>query len=149
MKVFNEEVEDCCLCPYLGNYSMNEEPYCKLDKKDIEDINVIPNHCPFSQKITKEVIEGFGFIKLQEYVLSHNGAYVLKTNLEYPEIGTAYKLDYLIESYNNSRFAIFKVKHIEGAVYENLVIDGILMFIGTINNPIELEFILRSIGVIE
>lgn len=124
MKVLNEEVEDCCLCPYLGSYSMNEEPCCKLDKKDIEDINVIPEHCPFNKPVTKEVIEGFGFLEIPKLSPKHCDIYRREDNLQIMvgknivEINTYYE-------------------------YEST------LFKGTINNPVELEFILRSIGVIE
>ena len=132
MKVFNEEVEDCCLCPYLGNYSMNEEPYCKLDKKDIDDINVIPEHCPFNKPITKEVIEGFGFKfeggKLRENFLD-NFNFKDKIRLEY--------------WYKNKSLTIININRGIFEEYPDVI------FRGTINNQIELEFILRSIGVIE
>lgn len=132
MKVFNEEVEDCCLCPYLGNYSMNEEPYCKLDKKDIDDINVIPEHCPFNKPITKEVIEGFGFKleggKLRENFLD-NFNFKDKIRLEY--------------WYKDKALTIININRGIFEEYPDVI------FKGTINNPVELEFILKSIGVIE
>ncbi len=132
MKVFNEKVEDCCLCPYLGSYSMNEEPYCKLDKKDIDDINVIPEHCPFNKPITKEVIEGFGFKfeggKLRENFLD-NFNFKDKIRLEY--------------WYKDKALTIININRGIFEEYPDVI------FKGTINNPVELEFILKSIGVIE
>lgn len=130
MKVWNKEVNDCCLCPYLGNYSMDEEPYCKFSKKDIEDINVIPKHCPFAQPITKEVIEGFGFktVTFCNIVRFELGIYRLYW---FEDVPNFISLECICADYSGT--------------------DGYLtlIFRGTVNNPIELEFILHSIGVIE
>ena len=111
MKVWNKDVDDCCLCPYLGNYSMNEGAYCKFSKKDIEDINIIPKHCPFAQQITKEVIEGFGFTKLPEY-FSASSAYILETDKLFFPYSIGYKINYLIESHSDNTFIIFKFRYI-------------------------------------
>ena len=139
MKVFNEKVEDCCLCPYLGSYSMNEEPYCKLDKKNIEDINVIPEHCPFNKPITKEVIEGFGFVNTKQY----SDELVFQKNIsdyEFYELSLQEDNRVIIEYWSQEKL-VTKVLPKETWRCFNI-------FAGKINNPEELKFILTTIGVL-
>lgn len=149
MKVFNKEVEECCMCPCLDHLDMDGSPYCNMLQKDIKDCDTIDKDCPFNKSVTKEDFEKFGFNYFPKYILSHKGAFVLERNDLYPKIGnTDITVDYLVEWYDN-RFAIFILQHNENEIYENQVLGAPRQFIGTINNPIELEFILQSIGIIE
>lgn len=126
MKVFNKEIEDCCLCPYLGNYSLDEEPYCRFNKKDITDINVIPEHCEFNKPITKEVIEGFGF---KQYNKPHTYHF------------------WMFPTLINPQFKMTKMTETE-YIIEDLV-NHIFVFKGEINNPEELKFLMICLGIIK
>ena len=125
MKVFNKEVEECCLCPCLDHLDMDGSPYCNILQEDIKDCNIIHKDCPFNKPVTKEVIEGFGFKYLRKG-WSENSKIYRKNRGE----------GFEIYSRNNESFHITKA-------------NGLVLFEGAINNLVELEFILRSVGVIE
>lgn len=150
MKIWTKETFNCNECRHLNRLDLDGtcNYLCNILEKDINEVLSIDKDCPFSKPITNEVIEGFGFTKLPEYTLCHNGAYVLETDKTFPLIRAEYKLDYIIECFKDNIFFVFKIKHIEGVDYENLVMEGIPIFMGTINNPEELKFILATIGVI-
>lgn len=128
MKVFNEEVNCCQDCPFLNHIGMDgEDSYCNKLHKDITERS-IDKECPFNKPITKEVIEGFGF-----------------EIFNYRNIECFNLKNYLLFKFENNNFiSIDKFpgipRHCE---------SGNNCFRGTINNLIELEFILKSIGVIE
>lgn len=115
MKVWNKEVSCCEDCDYE-----NKEFHCCQIDYSIDNIK----DCPFNKPVTKEVIEGFGFLEIPKLSPKHCDIYRREDNLQIMvgknivEINTYYE-------------------------YEST------LFKGTINNPVELEFILRSIGVIE
>ena len=148
MKVWNKEANSCSECICKNTHDFDGSPYCNLTFEDVKN-NSIHKDCPFAQKITKELVEGFGFIKLPEYLSCSNGAYLLETDKLFFPYSRGYKINYLIESHSDNTFIIFKFRYIDNVCYEDLVAGSISIFMGKINNPQELSFILRSIGVIE
>ena len=132
MKVFNEEVNCCQDCYFLNHVGMDgEDSYCNKLHKDVTE-HSIEKDCPLNKPITKEVIEGFGFKfeggKLRENFLD-NFNFKDKIRLEY--------------WYKDKALTIININRGIFEEYPDVI------FRGTINNPIELEFILRSIRVIE
>ena len=129
VKVWGLEIDSCWKCYYHGHTDF-DELCCSYTGTVIKsDIN---EDCPFSKPITKEVIESFG----------GEVAYI-------PE---AYKEDILFW-FNNKKYLVHIHNH--DRIIPLLIITdtekccNMDVFKGTINNPIELEFILKSIGVIE
>ena len=132
MKVLNKEVDSCGTCP-CANRDMMDEPYCNILNIDGEfHYNTIHKDCPFSKPITSEVIESYGG--------------------EVAHIMEAFKEDilfwfkdkkYLVHIHNHDRIVPLLI------ITDTEKCCNMDVFKGTINNPIELEFILKSIGVIE
>lgn len=127
MKVFNQIVECCQECNYGYDDICKQQFFCgKLDK-EIRKTLFIYQDCPFNKKITREVIEGFGFelVDPLEMGLAYN-VYVLNNKNTYTLIA-------------RDKFFII-TKEIYGDTY--ILFDGIL------NNPEELKFILNSLNII-
>lgn len=126
MKVFNEEVNCCQDCPFLDHVGMDgEDSYCNKLHKDVMERS-IDKDCPFNKPITKEVIEGFGFKLLSD-----------KDNWC---------------EFRNNKCDLYVNLDFQKPTHLNIHSRG-SAFIGNckpkVNNPIELEFILKSIGVIK
>jgi len=130
MKVFNKEVEECCLCPCLDHLDMDGSPYCNILQEDIKDCNIIHKDCPFNKPITIEVIESFGFERIlndyhwkktvgnyQYEMTGKTGEYLIKWDLA--ELHQ--RPIYLLSPENNRR----------------------------LKNPQELEFMLKLFNIIE
>ena len=131
MKVLNKEVDSCGSCPCV-NRDMMDEPYCNiLNIDDKFHYNTIHKDCPFSKPITQEVIESFGF----EYIKTHPGTTESYFELPNSEWGIDFDPDW-----NSKPFIRIYVFGCDGDT---------TYFSGTINNSIELEFILKNIGIIE
>ena len=128
VKVWGEEIDSCISCNYCSAY----EPRCLIADIDLWN-NTLNVHkdCPFSKPITKEVIERFGF----KYIKTQPGT--TESYFEFP----------------NSEWGLDFDPNWKGILYIRIYVfdcDGdTTYFAGTINNPVELEFILKSIGVIE
>jgi hypothetical protein len=131
MRIFNEEVFNCGQCPL----AIRDEYYvgCQKLDKEFYSFDTINKDCPFNKPITKEVIEGFGFAS--NHVTRNNAMYNIFKN----EYST-----FLYCGENN----YFEISNCHDVKMTNNSRVG-WIFKGVINNPIELEFILRSIGVIE
>ena len=128
VKVWGEEIDSCWKCYHHGRTDF-DELCCSYTGTIIKsDIN---EDCPFSKPITKEVIEGFGF----KYIKTQPGT--TESYFEFP----------------NSEWGLDFDPNWKGILYIRIYVfdcDGdTTYFAGTINNPVELEFILKSIGVIE
>ena len=127
VKIWGKEVERCFICTYYNGY----EGCCNITGEYIDPISNdnINNKCPFLKPITKEVIEGFGFKYIKPWISLGDGAI------------------YVNNLYGLTHF--YKTDSI--SIWESLQynLEGDIYFNGKINNPIELEFILKSIGVIE
>ena len=128
IKVWGEEIDSCWKCYHHGRTDF-DELCCSYTGTIIKsDIN---EDCPFSKPITKEVIEGFGF----KYIKTQPGT--TESYFEFP----------------NSEWGLDFDPNWKGILYIRIYVfdcDGdTTYFAGTINNPVELEFILKSIGVIE
>lgn len=128
VKVWGLEIDSCWKCYHHGRTDF-DELCCSYTGTVIKsDIN---KDCPFSKPITKEVIEGFGF----KYIKTHPGT--TESYFEFPD----------------SEWGLDFDPNWKGILYIRIYVfdcDGdITYFAGTINNPVELEFILKSIGVIE
>lgn len=131
MKVYNEEIFSCENCPYVirGEYFCG----CQNIGKEFFNFDEIHPDCPFSKPITKDVIEGFGF------TLNHTA----RNSTMY----SIFKNEYSIFLYcrENNYFEISNCHDVK--MINNSRVEWI--FKGIINNPIELEFILRRVGAIE
>ena len=125
VKVWGEEIDSCWKCYHHGRTDF-DELCCSYTGTVIKsDIN---EDCPFSKPVTKEVIEEFGF----KYIKTHPGT--TESYFEFPDSEWGLDFD---PNWKNIRIYVFGC-------------DGdTTYFAGTINNPVELEFILKSIGVIE
>jgi hypothetical protein len=130
MRIFNEEVFNCGQCPL----AIRDEYYvgCQKLDKEFYSFDAINKDCPFNKPITKEVIEGFGFYHFYDDFTF--GVYT--KNMENDHIWN------MIYDYSDKSCRIIEVDSNNSEIFGET-------FIGTINNPIELEFILRSIGAIE
>ena len=128
MKVWNKEVNSCCECYHCDG------DYCNITKEFLNNRSeIINNDCPFSKPITKDVIEEFGF------TLNH----ATRKNAIY----NIFKNEYSTFLYcgENNYFEISNCHDVE--IINNSRVEW--TFKGVISNPIELEFILRSVGAIE
>ena len=128
VKVWGLEIDSCWKCYHHGRTDF-DELCCSYTGTIIKsDIN---EDCPFSKPITKEVIEGFGF----KYIKTQPGT--TESYFEFP----------------NSEWGLDFDPNWKGILYIRIYVfdcDGdTTYFAGTVNNPIELEFILKSVGVIE
>ncbi len=136
MKVFNTEVNCCNECPMIDRHSDKYlDLKCNLlHRANVSDKNkTISKDCPFNKPITQEIIEGFGFKVMSDY--GAGTSYIL---------GDAYKLDtvkYEGLTYSKNQVRIFTNAGIFGE-------DWSRIFMGTINNPEELKFILSSLNII-
>lgn len=123
VKVWGKEIDNCISCKYCSAY----KPRCLFADLDLWE-GGIHKDCPFSKPITDEIMESFGF-KYQ------TNKFILKTYSGCIN-GTSWNI-WLGDKFNNYITTIFKDPSEQ------------LRFKGVINNPVELEFILKSIGVIE
>ena len=126
MKVFNEEVKSCNDCLGYNGF----ECICTGEFIKYADFNKgirgPGEECPFNKPITKEVIEGFGLSLISDknnWCEFRNSKCDLYVNLDFQK-----PITLNIHSRGHSFIGNCKPKA---------------------NNPVELEFILRSVGVIE
>ena len=133
VKVWGLEIDSCWKCYHHGRTDF-DELCCSYTGTVIKsDIN---EDCPFSKPVTKEVIEGFGFNP------------IIPCNIENKE---KYDVTHWTMNMYGDGFQILHVYPYEG-IYD--ISYGCNeynkpLFCGKINNSVELEFILKSIGVIE
>lgn len=143
MKVFNEEVSCCNDCPMIDRSSDRwSDPKCNLSYgTNVSDKNkTISKDCPFDKPITKEIIEGFGFVNTKQY----SDELVFQKNIsdyEFYELSLQEDNRVIIEYWSQEKL-VTKVLPKETWGCFNI-------FAGEINNPEELGFILHSIGVIK
>ena len=128
VKVWGEEIDSCWKCYHHGRTDF-DELCCSYTGTVIK--SNINEDCPFSKPVTKEVIEEFGF----KYIKTHPGT--TESYFEFPD----------------SEWGLDFDPNWKGILYIRIYVFGCdgdtTYFAGTINNPIELEFILKSVGVIE
>ena len=129
VKIWGKEVERCFICTYYNGY----EGCCNITGEYIDPISNdnINNKCPFLKPITQEVIESFGF----KYIKTHPGTTESYFELPNSEWGIDFDPDWNFKPFIR--------------IYEFGCDGDTTFFSGVINNPIELEFILKSVGVIE
>ena len=128
VKVWGKEIDSCWKCYHHGHTDF-DELCCSYTGTVIKsDIN---EDCPFSKPITKEIIESYGF----EYIKTHPGTTEAYFELPDSEWGIDFDPDW-----NSKPFIRIYVFGCDGDTTH---------FSGIINNPVELEFIFKSIGVIE
>ena len=134
VKIWGKEINICGECLH---FSYNDCGICDCNMlyKEFE-LELDPNknvskYCPFLQPISKEVIESYGF----KYIKTHPGT--TESYFEFPD----------------SEWGLDFDPNWKGILYIRIYVFGCdgdtTYFAGTINNPIELEFILKSVGVIE
>jgi hypothetical protein len=128
MRVFNKEVTMCARCPHINQPDNGyHSESCNYEYLvDIEDPHVIAKNCPFNKPITKESFKELGLKLISDknnWCEFRNDKCDLYVNLDFQ------KPTHLnIHSRGHSFIGNCKPK---------------------VNNPEELEFILRSIGVIK
>ena len=151
MKVLNKEVKECKDCPCYSEEELmsGNVGWCNI----VEEYagQKMPEDCPFTKPITKEVIESFGFIynyradlgKLETPEHSCNPFQCILKDVNFCNSSRSVdlKMTYL-GTRNNPN--IYRME-----VYERNFFEWYAVFEGKVNNPTELEFILNSIGVIE
>ena len=136
MKVWGKEVEYCISCSYCSSY----EPRCILAKIDLwEGTLKIHKDCPFSKPITQEVIESFGFKRTGHSIRDW---YEIEGFWDLP-ISPSYRISKYILQHDYQLNGIKIIGKIAGDALEDTFYEG------KCNNPIELEFILKSLGIIE
>lgn len=132
MKVFNKKVNHCKQCPCYSSEELasGDFGWCNVVEEHVSQ--EIPKDCPFNKPVTKEVIEGFGF--------KFEGGKLRENFLDSFNFKDKIRLEYW---YKDKALTIININRGIFEEYPDVI------FKGTINNPIELEFILTSIGVIE
>ena len=135
VKVWGKEIDSCWKCYHHGHTDF-DELCCSYTGTVIKsDIN---EDCPFSKPITKEVIEGHGFEIIKEQGKSFQARKCFKSNIK--SIEGKYDINgYWDIVISSDLYVIINEESFGKTTY----------FRGTVNNPVELEFILKSIGVIE
>lgn len=134
MKVWGKEVNKCEDCEYAFINSYEDWECAKEPLKWGTSVDKYSIHkdCPFSKPITPEVIESYGG--------------------EVAHIMEAFKEDilfwfkdkkYLVHIHNHDRIVPLLI------ITDTEKCCNIDVFKGIINNPVELEFILKSLGIIE
>ena len=135
MRVYNEKVDRCCECPILDHLDMDGSPFCGMLNEEVDNNKIHPD-CPFSKPITKEVIEGFGF-KVPNFVDQYFKNKEWERDIEGSD-----------DSFGNPKTYSLRIDQ-----YGKIEIRGpfgdFRLFYGKLNNPEELEFILRRVGAIE
>ena len=136
MKVFNAEVKSCGVC-YCSGVNMHGEYYCKVNMEEIKDITKIHKDCLFNKPITKDVFEGFGFIFKED------------NDFELYELQNEDYSCYEIMVYEDKIcISEYYQKELSAKIFPREHWSCNNLFIGTINSPEELKFILTSLGVI-
>jgi len=126
MKVWNQEITACWMCPYY-DFPIGEDDIgymCTADEHMIEDgfkNNQIHKDCPFNKTINKKIVEELGFNK-EKTSPSIN----IYTKNEFK----VWEMDNLYTIYNYKSTEIFISK----------------LFL---NNPEELKLILKNLKIIE
>lgn len=127
VRIWNREIDNCSICPYFKYDDYGCGNCVEIDLNfDTNLTKEIDKDCPFLQPITKEVIEGFGFRETSKFFYRFDEKYSV-----------------LYIPCNNS-IVIWKIRHI---IYK--LRDDIKLFEGKLNNPQELEFILKSLHIIK
>lgn len=146
VRIWNQEVSNCSQCPLcisLIILTTRDCYYCN-DLKVVMNGNdadsEIHKDCPFTKFITKEVIEGFGF----KYT---GGQMIANGRQDYEGIFPILGLLHLSYKPTNKKIIIKHPNYIRdgSGKFENYI----NLFEGTINNPEELKFILKSLNIIE
>ena len=137
MKVLGKEVNSCDTC-YLSRLfedsTSGTDIRCGWNNLYIFDAyehSYIHKDCPFSKPITSEVIESYGF-KNCNFTINSNFTKYSKSidNISH------WLLWYNIEE------NVYTIEKVVGGMY----LAPFIKFVGKINNPVELEFILKSFG---
>ena len=133
MKVWGKEVNKCEDCEYAFINSYEDWECAKEPLKWGTSVDKYSIHkdCPFSKPITSEVIESYGF------KLGFDRDEIIQYNWFHP----------------NKKVYVLKLNRLTN-IYEiveerGLLEDLVYMYLGKINNPVELEFILKSLGIVE
>jgi hypothetical protein len=127
VKIWGKEINSCSFCDYCSWY----EPRCLKGRFELNEAgDSINKHCPFSRKITKEIIESYGFELIDNMSNDSEWTFMFTKDKKY-------QINFDICSSNLMHISLFSG------------IEWYRLFRGKINNAIELEFIFRSIMLIE
>ena len=126
MKVWGKDINICSECRMYSSdeYDSGCNQLFKNFNIKFNPYQGIDKECPFSKPITKEVIEGFGF----KFIINK----------------------FILSTYTKDNYKIYLGNNFNGDITE--IIDTSTdkrLFKGVINNPVEMEFLLKSIGVIQ
>lgn len=140
MKVWGKDVKSCSKCSmyYTSEYTTK----CLYTDEYLREYfnDSINENCPFSKPITKEVIESYGFFLIEKYpdelvFEKKDGDYCL------------YELSLQLEE-NEFYITQWAQGSLVAKVLPKEKWNTFNLFCGILNNPVELEFILKSIEVI-
>jgi len=122
--IWGKEVKWCSHCPHYSGY----EPCCIIGGFDLNCVidDNINEKCPYLQPITKESIESYGFEIIEATSNDCEWTFELKGK-------KIYWMSFDKKSGNIAHISLFSG------------LEWLRLFRGTINNPMELEFILKSI----
>lgn len=150
MRIWNNEVSCCNMCGYNYYDGLIGHLRCNLSKKLIlgnrynGSVEPVHEDCPFSEQVDKEAVDKFGFKydSTEAYSEDKYFQFVINDVKLYGDgESSEAKISYLgISSYGK----IYKIK-----IYNSGYDDWYTVFEGVINNSIELEFILKSTGIIK
>ena len=145
VKVWGKEIDNCgkCfLCREIEDSTSGTNISCGWDGHNVFEDNQLyrlNKDCPFSEPITKEVIEGLGFKEnITNSTFEADKKYTSKYRDYYNINGI-----WIHEIIGSSKYQIT----FNGNKYEKVMCPE-MKFCGTINNSMELKFILKSLGVL-
>ena len=147
MKVWGKEVSCCNMCSYnyydglIGGLRCNLENKPTVGDRDKNSVEPIYKDCPFSKPITSSVIESYGFFLIEKY----------PDELVFEKKDGDYCLYELSLQLEENKFCI--TQWAQGSLVAKVLPkeewNTFNLFCGILNNPVELEFILKSLGILE
>lgn len=135
MRIFNTSTKSCVECPFFMCDSAYTIYSCGISDEILNNIYKIHKDCPFNKPLIKEDIENFGY----EYTYNSNDTEQLYTK----DIDKTACGDWIYEG--NELFFNYDKRSITVIDYLGTVrcIDLV------VNNKPELEFILKSLNIID
>lgn len=145
IKIWGKEIPTCVQCHYNWSDEYNTSFCTYTGKLDFEigncdEINSIHENCPFAKSVSDIISDNFIFVHIGGK-LNKDAQQIYKVSSkklgDVEVLYTEYSKKCIIRHPNYTRNGSGNFQNYE------------VLFNGIINNPVELEFILKSIGVIE